>query len=49
MLISRDGLVEVDIELQPELYEEMEQMLAIGNCSLYSSDAPLTAAQALPE
>ena len=48
VLLSTDGIVEVDIVGQPELYEEMENMVAIGNCSHYSQHAKLSAAQTVP-
>lgn len=33
--VSNDGIVEVDSAVQPELFEHMEAMLAVGNCTVY--------------
>ena len=48
VLISTDGLVEVNADLQPELYAEMEDMVASGNCMHYTQDVPLNKLQQVP-
>ena len=48
VLVSTDGLIEVNVDAQPELYAELEEMVAIGNCMHYKPNMPLNAAQVLP-